>query len=236
MGSPLHLKEGFRSSASALHPTHEHQKEKGGTPFPLSNHPLFSSSRSPYFFRALSKRQGGVATGKFFRRKKELSADQLNEIQDSFDLFQRDDKDSTGGESRVDAEDLLVVMRALGHEPNMIELKKMVTEVDRDNTGQLDFDGYLNIILNKMAERPSQGDLEKAFRLFDPAGKRAVDFHDLKRIAGQIGEQIADDELMDMIRLADNSKGENGEPKGEVNQEDFFKIVTSYAQHYDGEK
>ena len=196
----------------------------------------FSSSRSPYFYRALSKRQGGVATGKFFRRKKELSADQLNEIQDSFDLFQRDDKDSTGGESRVDAEDLLVVMRALGHEPNMIELKKMVTEVDRDNTGQLDFDGYLNIILNKMAERPSQGDLEKAFRLFDPAGKRAVDFHDLKRIAGQIGEQIEDDELMDMIRLADNSKGENGEPKGEVNQEDFFKIVTSYAQHYDGEK
>ena len=179
--------------------------------------------------------QGGVTTGKFYRRKKELSDDQLNEIQDSFDLFQKDDKDS-GGEARIDAEDLLVVMRALGHEPNMIELKKMVTEVDRDNTGQLDFDGYLNIILNKMAERPSQGDLEKAFRLFDPAGKRAVDFHDLKRIAGQIGEQIEDDELMDMIRLADNSKGADGLPIGEVNQEDFMKIVTSYAQHFDGEK
>ena len=196
----------------------------------------FSSSRSPYFFGALSKRQGGVATGKFFRRKKELSADQLNEIQDSFDLFQRDDKDSTGGESRVDAEDLLVVMRALGHEPNMIELKKMVTEVDRDNTGQLDFDGYLNIILNKMAERPSTEDLHKAFRLFDPAGKKHIDFTDLKRIATQIGEQIEDDELMDMLRLADNSKGPEGAPTGVVGQEDFFKIVTSYARHYDGEK
>ena len=179
--------------------------------------------------------QGGVATGKFYRRKKELTDDQLNEIQDSFDLFQKDDKDS-GGEARIDAEDLLVVMRALGHEPRKEDLKKLVTEVDKDNTGQLDFDGYLNIILNKMAERPSTDDLHKAFRLFDPASKQHVEFADLKRIAMQIGEQIEDDELMDMIRLADNSKGEDGQPLGQVGQEDFFKIVTSYARHYDGEK
>ena len=179
--------------------------------------------------------QGGVTTGKFYRRKKELSDDQLNEIQDSFDLFQKDDKDS-GGEARIDAEDLLVVMRALGHEPNTVELKKMVTEVDKDNTGQLEFDGYLNIILNKMAERPSTEDLQKAFRLFDPAGKKHIDFYDLKRIAAQIGEQIEDEELMDMIRLADNSKGPDGAPLGEVGQDDFMKIVTSYARHYDGDR
>ena len=41
----------------------------------------------------------------------------------------------------VDAEDLLVVMRALGHEPRKEDLKKLVTEVDKGNTGQLDFDG-----------------------------------------------------------------------------------------------
>ena len=69
-----------------------------------------------------------MATGKFYRRKKELTDDQLNEIQDSFDLFQKDDKDS-GGEARIDAEDLLVVMRALGHEPRKEDLKKLVTEV-----------------------------------------------------------------------------------------------------------
>ena len=83
-------------------------------------------------------------------------------------------------------EDLVVVMRALGHEPRKEDLKKLVTESDPENTGQLDFDGYLNIILNKMVERPSQEDLHKAFRLFDPAGKRRIDFDDLKRIAGQI--------------------------------------------------
>ena len=45
---------------------------------------------------------------------KELNEDQLNEIQDSFDLF---DKDGTG---TIDTEDLWVVMRALGCEPKKV--------------------------------------------------------------------------------------------------------------------
>ena len=171
----------------------------------------------------------GYNQGKFYRRKKELTDDQLAEIQNSFDLFA---KEAEGGDGipRIDAEELVVVMRALGHEPRREDLKRLMTESDPENTGQLDFDGYLNIILNKLAERPSQGDLEKAFRLFDQGSKQRIEFGDLKRIAGLIGEQIDDDELEDMIREADSS----GE--GVVNQADFMKIVTSYARHYDGEK
>ena len=173
--------------------------------------------------------QASFNEGKFYRRKKELTDDQLTEIQDSFDLFVKDDKDA-GDIPKIDAEDLLVVMRALGHEPSPGDLKKLVQEVDEENTGQLAFNGYLNIILNKMAERPSSEDLDKAFRLFDPQGKRRIDFNDLKRIAGQIGEQIEDDELEDMIKEADHSG------TGEIGHEDFVKIVTSYAKHYDGDR
>jgi centrin-1 len=170
----------------------------------------------------------GYNPGKFYRRKKELTDDQLTEIQDSFDLFTKDTQD--GSDPAIDAEDLLVVMRALGHEPRKEDLKKLVSESVKDNTGQLDFDGYLNIILNKMAERPNQEDLRKAFRLFDQGAKKRIDMTDLRRIADQIGEQIEDDELDEMIRMADHSG------TGEVSQEDFASIVTSYARHYDGEK
>jgi centrin-1 len=191
-----------------------HVPDAGGTLISLSSHLSHCAAACPRFV------QVSFNQGKFYRRKKELTDDQLNEIQDSFDLFVKDDKDA-GDVPKIDAEDLLVVMRALGHEPQPSELKKLVQEVDPENTGQLDFDGYLNIILNKMAERPSQDDLHKAFRLFDPAGKRRITFDDLKRIAGQIGEDIEDGELEDMIKEADHSGS------GEINQEDFFKIVTS---------
>ena len=59
-------------------------------------------------------KEKGYNEGKFYRRKKELTEDQLTEIRDSFDLFQ---KDGTDGVEAIDAEELLVVMRALGHEP-----------------------------------------------------------------------------------------------------------------------
>ena len=171
----------------------------------------------------------GYNQGKFYRRKRELTDDMLTEIQDSFDLF-TSANESDDGPPKIDVEELVVVMRALGHEPDKLALKKLAQESDPENTGRLDFDGYLNIILNKLAELPSQGDLEKAFRLFDQGSKQHVDFNDLKRIAAQIGEVIDDEELMQMLREAD-STGE-----GVVGQADFMKIVTSYGKHYDGEK
>uniref|UniRef100_A0A7S3T4P0 EF-hand domain-containing protein n=2 Tax=Choreotrichia TaxID=141411 RepID=A0A7S3T4P0_9SPIT len=162
--------------------------------------------------------------GKFFRRKKELREDQLHEIEDSFELF---DKDGTGV---IDTDELWVALRALGSEPKKSEIKALVGEVDVDGTGQIDFDGYLKIILNKLAERPSKIDIEKAFRLFDGGAKGEVCAADLRRIADQIGEQISDEEIAEMIKEADSSG------TGAVNLDEFIKIVTSYAQHYDGEK
>ena len=166
----------------------------------------------------------GIDSGKFYRRKKELSDDQLNEIRDSFDLFDRD------GTGTIGADDLWVVMRALGCEPRKEDMKKMVGEVDQENTGQISFDGYLQIVLNKMVERPGLDDILKAFRLFDREGSGAVSFAQLKRIVQQIGETISDEELHEMIAEADR-KG-----SGVVDEEDFVKIITSHAKHYDGEK
>jgi len=53
---------------------------------------------------------------------------------------------------------------------------------------------------------------------------------DLRRIADQIGEQISDEEIGEMIAEADPSG------TGAVHLDEFLKIVTLYAQHYDGEK
>jgi len=122
------------------------------------------------------------------------------------------------------------VLRALGSEPKKSEIKALVGEVDKDGAGQIDFDGYLKILLNKLVERPTRPAIEKAFRLFDFGAKGVVDAADLRRIADQIGEQISDEEIGEMITEANQSK------TGSVDLDEFFKIVTSYAQHYDGDK
>ena len=42
-----------------------------------------------------------------------------------------------------------VAMRALGFEPRKEEIKKMVSEVDKEATGQLSFDAFLSLMASK---------------------------------------------------------------------------------------
>lgn len=41
-------------------------------------------------------------------------------------------------------------MRALGFEPKKEEIKKMVADIDKDNSGTIDFDDFLSMMTVKM--------------------------------------------------------------------------------------
>lgn len=41
-------------------------------------------------------------------------------------------------------------MRALGFEPKKEEIKRMVSEVDKDGTGKIDFNDFLTVMTQKM--------------------------------------------------------------------------------------
>ena len=50
----------------------------------------------------------------------------------------------------IDAKELKVAMRALGFEPKKEEVKRMIAEIDKDGTGSIDFDSFLNMMTIKM--------------------------------------------------------------------------------------
>lgn len=41
-------------------------------------------------------------------------------------------------------------MRALGFEPKKEEIKKMITEVDKEGTGKISFNDFLSVMTQKM--------------------------------------------------------------------------------------
>merc|ERR1719453_2963515 len=57
-------------------------------------------------------------------------------------------------------------MRALGFEPKREEIKKLIQEVDKDGSGQIDFMEFLDLMTVKMAERDPVEEIKKAFKLF----------------------------------------------------------------------
>ena len=80
-------------------------------------------------------------------------------------------------------------------------------------------DNFTMLMTNKMAEKDSKEEILKVFKLFDDGESGKISFKNLKRVAKEIGENITDEEIREMIDQAD-SDGD-----GEVNQDEFLRIM-----------
>ncbi|SPJ08161.1 centrin-1 [Plasmodium sp. DRC-Itaito] len=146
-------------------------------------------------------------------KRNELNEEQKLEIKEAFDLF------DTNGTGRIDAKELKVAMRALGFEPKKEDIRKIISDVDKDGSGTIDFNDFLDIMTIKMSERDPKEEILKAFRLFDDDETGKISFKNLKRVAKELGENITDEEIQEMIDEADR------DGDGEINEEEFMRIM-----------
>lgn len=167
------------------------------------------------FLKATGFRKAAAATvrKKSSGPKFELTEEQKVDIKDAFDLF------DTEGTGKIDTKELKVAMRALGFEPKKEEIKKMIADIDKDGSGKLSYEEFLNLMTNKMANKDPKEEILKAFRLFDDDDTGKISFKNIKRVAKELGESITDEELQEMIDEADR------DGDGEVNQEEFLRVM-----------
>jgi len=142
-----------------------------------------------------------------------LTEEQRADIKEAFDLF---DPDGTG---KIATKELKVAFRALGFEPTKEELKKLIADFDPDGLGKLSYEEFLHLMTVKMAEKDSKDDLIRAFRLFDDDDTGKISFKNLKRVAIELGENLTDEEIQEMIDEADK------DGDGEISQEEFLRIM-----------
>merc|ERR1712028_143958 len=147
------------------------------------------------------------------RRFNQGGKKQKQEIKEAFDLF------DTDGSGNIDSKELKVAMRALGFEPKREEIKKLISEVDKDGSGVIDFPEFLDMMTAKMAERDPKEEMMKAFRLFDDDESGKISFKNLKRVAKELGENMTDDEIAEMIEEADR------DGDGEIGEDEFLRIM-----------
>merc|ERR1712094_168083 len=88
----------------------------------------------------------------------QLSDEQLDEIREAFSLFASD------ASGMIDVRELKAAMRALGFEVKNEELMKMVTDIDNDGNGTIEFSEFLQMMTGKMGEKDTREDIEKVFK------------------------------------------------------------------------
>jgi len=67
----------------------------------------------------------------------------------------------------------------------------------------VDFLEFLQLMARKFVEHDLQADVRQAFRMFDRDGSGTVSARELRRIMTVFGEQLAEDEVDEMMRDAD---------------------------------
>merc|ERR1712151_561409 len=123
-----------------------------------------------------------------------LSDEQIEEMREAFNLF---DSDKSGS---IDYRELKAAMQALGFDVKNDELKKMITDIDADGSGHIEFPEFLEMMTGKMGEKDTKEEIMKVFKLFDNDSTGKVSFSNLKRVAKELGENMTEEELQDMIQ------------------------------------
>eukprot|EP00929_Paragymnodinium_shiwhaense_P085807 TRINITY_DN4624_c0_g1_i3.p2 TRINITY_DN4624_c0_g1~~TRINITY_DN4624_c0_g1_i3.p2 ORF type:complete len:127 (+),score=41.70 TRINITY_DN4624_c0_g1_i3:266-646(+) len=110
-------------------------------------------------------------------------------------------------------------MRALDFHFKDEELAQMVESLGKNPKQPIDFNDFCNIMRDKMPDKYTRAEIEKTFKLFDDNGNGKVSFVELRKVVHDIGLDIKDTELQEMIEEADR----NGD--GLLDLEEFYNVM-----------
>ena len=144
----------------------------------------------------------------------QLSEDQIAEYKEAYRLFDRD------GDGSITTKELRTVMRSLGHSSTEAELQDMVNKVDINGNGKIEFHEFLTMMSRKTKERSLEDELKEVFRVFDRDGNGYISASDLKNVMMNLGEELSDEEVTELINKADT------DGDGQIGLVEFITIMT----------
>ena len=78
-----------------------------------------------------------------------------------------------------------------------------MNEVDKNGSGSIEFDEFLEMMINNITNSELDEKLREAFRHFDKDGNGYISADELRRAMTNSGERMSDEEVDEMIRDAD---------------------------------
>jgi Ca2+-binding EF-hand superfamily protein len=146
-----------------------------------------------------------------------LTETEIMEIKELFDQF------DTDGNGTISIEELRQAFSSMGVNDNQF-LFSILQEFDKDRSGYLDIDEFVNMMVGSNQDTDSREDIRKVFNLIlGEEGQRyggKIQVQHLRKIAKELNEHMSDEEIFDMIGKADIDKD------GAVDFEEFYQIVT----------
>lgn len=116
--------------------------------------------------------------------------------------------------------DLKAALDSLGFEAQNQTIYQMISDLDADGNGNIVFEDFLHLMTSRVSDKDSRENIKKVFNLFDDEKTGFISIKNLRRIVRELGENIEEHELQEMIDKADLDHD------GMISEEEFYLILT----------
>jgi Ca2+-binding EF-hand superfamily protein len=83
--------------------------------------------------------------------------------------------------------ELKAAMTSLGFEAKNQIIYQMISDLDADGSGQIDFEEFIRLMTARISEKDSREDIRKVFNLFDDEKTGYISIKNLRRVAKELG-------------------------------------------------
>lgn len=112
------------------------------------------------------------------------------------------------------------LLDALGENLSEQEVDAMVATVDKDGSGEIEFNEFLTMMQNKISGMDTLRDLRQAFELLDKDGRGFIASNELKHVVTDFCGKLNDHHVNQVLVQ------HNLEPDGQISFEQFHRLMT----------
>ncbi|CAF3615927.1 unnamed protein product [Adineta steineri] len=160
-----------------------------------------------------------TTTGKSRRELSEVhgfSEEQIAVFEESFSLLDKD------GDGNITNYEIRSLMNSLGYSPSEEDISAVISKVDTNGNGSVDFDEFLTMMRRRRSTCDSDTELQQVFKVFDKNKDGFIDKDELYDMLSRLGEHITEEDVKEMIEEADCFDND-----GKVSYEEFKAILYS---------
>ena len=147
-----------------------------------------------------------------------VSEKEQDECHQAFNYFSRTTKD------KLTYDELILALQAVGVLLPAGEKKSTLDDYNARTSSTVDkglytYDDFFKLYHKKTHESNTESELKDAFRIFDADGSGAISHEEIKHIFTTLGERMTDEEVEEMIKIADRDHD------GNIDYNEFVKML-----------
>ena len=119
---------------------------------------------------------------------------------------------------KISKAELKKVLQALNIKANDTELKQLMSQMDSDNSGEIDFNEFKKVMGASFFKKYSKQELQGAFKKFDADGNGFITTQELSHILTRMGRHLSQADIEAMIKSLDSSGD------GKISFDEFCKL------------